>query len=86
MTRFPGGYFRTSDGGVDIALDASMPVHMPMLFRFSGEHLAALTAACLKAFREGGGRLFDEPANDQLNALRAQLGAAQKTLRKMGTR
>lgn len=82
MTRFPQGYFRAADGAVEVAVNTQMPTVM----RFSGEHLAALTAACLKAFREGGGRLLDEPANDQLNALRAQLDAAQKTLRKMGTR
>lgn len=55
MSRFPGGYFRASDGGVEFAFHPQMPT----LIRFSGEHLAALTAACLKAFREGGGRVFE---------------------------
>lgn len=56
MTHFPGGYLHTTAGSMELAIQTPGPI-VP---RFTGEQLAALTAACLRAFR---GRVF--PANDQ---------------------
>jgi hypothetical protein len=47
VTRFPGGYFRVTDGALELAIE---PTAVPLVMRFAGESLAALKQACLKAF------------------------------------
>lgn len=64
MTTFPGGYLHTTAGSLDLAIQTPGPI----VLHFSGEHLAALTAACLRAFREGDGRLFKDRAPSICNA------------------
>jgi hypothetical protein len=46
VTRFPGGYFRVTDGALELAIVTPGPI----VLRFAGESLAALKQACLKAF------------------------------------
>ena len=57
MTTFPGGYLQPSPGTLDLVV----VTRFPTVLRFSGERLEALVVAALKAFRDGGGKLFQPP-------------------------